>query len=78
MEVTLTQRQLETLAVKIAEQLAAAKPARMLNTKEKARQLGISVVTLRRMAREGRIDSVKDGDNIQSRLVFREDSLPIR
>ena len=42
-----------------------------MTTEQKARQLGIKPDTLRKKAREGKIDAEKSGDSNQSRLMFR-------
>jgi hypothetical protein len=47
-------------------------PARMLDSKEKAQQLGLNRDVLTRMRREGRIDA----QSVAGRLRFRADALP--
>ena len=42
----------------------------LMNTKEKARQLGIKPDTLRKLANKGKINAEKVGDEKQSRLLF--------
>jgi hypothetical protein len=47
-------------------------PARLLDSTEKARQLGLNRAVLTRMRREGRIDA----ESVGRRLRFRADALP--
>lgn len=77
MEYQLSKKQLRQLAEmtaeillpKLVDALNEGKP--LLNTKEKAKQLGISEGTLRHWVADGRIDAIKQGTTKQAKLLFR-------
>ena len=73
MDVTLRKQDLDYLAEKIAGILKESSQ-QYLNTRDKARQLGIHPDTLRRAALQGRIGCEKRGDGKKARLYFTSDS----
>ena len=68
-EVVLSKKQLDYISKQIALYITGTMSGYM-TTEQKAKQLGISERTLRRKAREGKIDAEKRGDTNQSRLMF--------
>lgn len=72
-QISLRKRDLDYIVTQLAERLKEA-GQRLLNTKEKAQQLGIKPNTLRKLAREGKIDCIKRGDNNQAKLYFTFDA----
>ena len=68
-EVVLSKKQLDYISKQIALYITGTMSG-MMTTEQKAKQLGISERTLRRKAREGKIDAEKRGDTNQSRLMF--------
>ena len=69
-EVVLSKKQLDYISKQVALYITGTMSGYM-TTEQKAKQLGISERTLRRKAREGKIDSEKRGEANQSRLMFR-------
>ena len=68
-EVVLSKEQLDYISKQVAFYINN-KTSFYMTTEQKAKQLGISERTLRRKAREGKIDSEKRGDANQGRLMF--------
>ena len=68
-EVVLSKKQLDYISKQVALYITGTMSGYM-TTEQKAKQLGISERTLRRKAREGKIDAEKRGDSNQSRLMF--------
>ena len=68
-EVVLSKKQLDYISKQVAFYINN-KTSFYMTTEQKAKQLGISERTLRRKAREGKIDAEKRGDTNQSRLMF--------
>ena len=68
-EVVLSKKQLDYISKQVALYITGTMSGYM-TTAQKAKQLGISERTLRRKAREGKIDAEKRGDTNQSRLMF--------
>ena len=68
-EVVLSKKQLDYISKQVAFYITGTMSGYM-TTEQKAKQLGISERTLRRKAREGKIDAEKRGDTNQSRLMF--------
>lgn len=68
-EVVLSKKQLDYISKQVALYITGTMSG-MMTTEQKAKQLGISERTLRRKAREGKIDAEKRGDTNQSRLMF--------
>lgn len=68
-EVVLSKKQLDYISKQVALYITGTMSGYM-TTEQKAKQLGISERTLRRKAREGKIDAEKRGDTNQSRLMF--------
>ena len=68
-EVVLSKKQLDSTSKQVALYITGTMSGYM-TTEQKAKQLGISERTLRRKAREGKIDAEKRGDTNQSRLMF--------
>lgn len=71
--VALNKRDLDYIVCQLAEVLRKD-GLRLMGTNEKSRQLGVHPDTLRKAAREGRIDCEKRGDGKQSRLYFTAES----
>lgn len=69
-EITLSKKQVDYIVDQLAVKILGLSSG-LMTTEQKAKQLGISERTLRRKAREGRIDAEKSGDSNQSRLMFR-------
>lgn len=69
-EVTLSKKQLDYMVEQLAIKLSGLSSG-LMTTEQKAKQLGIKPDTLRKKAREGRIDVEKSGESNQSRLMFR-------
>lgn len=69
-EITLSKKQMDYIVDQLAVKILGLSSG-LMTTEQKAKQLGISERTLRRKAREGRIDAEKSGDSNQSRLMFR-------
>lgn len=69
-EITLSKKQADYIVDQLAVKILGLSSG-LMTTEQKAKQLGISERTLRRKAREGRIDAEKSGDSNQSRLMFR-------
>lgn len=69
-EVTLAKKQLDYIVEQLAVKLSGLSSG-LMTTEQKAKQLGIKPDTLRKKAREGKIDVEKSGDTSQSRLMFR-------
>ena len=68
-EVVLSKKQLDYISKQVALYITGTMSGYM-TTEQKAKQLGISERTLRRKAREGKIDAEKRGGTNQSRLMF--------
>lgn len=68
-EVVLSKKQLDYISKQVALYITGTMSGYM-TTEQKAKQLGISERTLRRKAKEGKIDAEKRGDTNQSRLMF--------
>ena len=68
-ELVLSKKQLDYISKQVALYITGTMSGYM-TTEQKAKQLGISERTLRRKAREGKIDAEKRGDTNQSRLMF--------
>ena len=68
-EIRLNQSQLDYIVEQLAVRIMGLKNG-LMNTKEKARQLGIKPDTLRKLANKGKINAEKVGDEKQSRLLF--------
>ena len=60
-EVVLSKKQLDYISKQVALYITGTMSG-MMTTEQKAKQLGISERTLRRKAREGKIDAEKRGD----------------
>ena len=69
-EVVLSKKQLDYISKQVALYITGTMSGYM-TTEQKAKQLGIKPDTLRKKAREGKIDAEKSGDSNQSRLMFR-------
>ena len=69
-EVVLSKKQVDYIVDQLALKLMGLEGG-LRTTEQKARQLGIKPDTLRKKAREGKIDAEKSGDSNQSRLMFR-------
>ena len=69
-EITLSKKQVDYIVDQLAVKILGLSSG-LMTTEQKAKQLGISERTLRRKAREGRIDAEKSGDSNQSRLMFK-------
>ena len=68
-EIRLNQSQLDYIVEQLAVRIMGLENG-LMNTKEKARQLGIKPDTLRELANKGKINAEKVGDEKQSRLLF--------
>ena len=68
-EVVLSKKQVDYIVDQLALKLMGLESG-LMTTEQKARQLGIKPDTLRKKAREGKIDAVKSGNTGQSRLMF--------
>ena len=68
-EIRLNQSQLDYIVEQLAVRIRGLENG-LMNTKEKARQLGIKPDTLRKLANKGKINAEKVGDEKQSRLLF--------
>ena len=68
-EVVLSKEQMDYISKQVALYITNTTLGYM-TTAQKAKQLGISERTLRRKAREGKIDSEKRGEANQGRLMF--------
>ena len=68
-EIRLNQSQLDYIVEQLAVRIMGLENG-LMNTKEKARQLGIKPDTLRKLANKGKINAEKVGDEKQSRLLF--------
>ena len=68
-EMMLNQSQLDYIVEQLAVRIMGLENG-LMNTKEKARQLGIKPDTLRKLANKGKINAEKVGDEKQSRLLF--------
>lgn len=68
-EIRLNQSQLDYIVEQLAVRITGLENG-LMNTKEKARQLGIKPDTLRKLANKGKINAEKVGDEKQSRLLF--------
>ena len=69
-EITLSKKQVDYIVDQLAVKILGLQSG-LMTTEQKAKQLGISERTLRRKAREGKIDAEKSGDTNQSRLMFK-------
>ena len=69
-EITLSKKQVDYIVDQLAVKILGLSSG-LMTTEQKAKQLGISERTLRRKAREGKIDAEKSGDTNQSRLMFK-------
>lgn len=69
-EITLSKKQVDYIVDQLAVKILGLSSG-LMTTEQKAKQLGISERTLRRKAREGKIDAEKSGESNQSRLMFR-------
>lgn len=69
-EITLSKKQVDYIVDQLAIKIMGLEGG-LMTTEQKAKQLGIKPDTLRKKAREGRIDAEKSGDSNQSRLMFR-------
>ena len=68
-EIKLSNKQLDYIVEQLAVRIMGLENG-LMNTKEKARQLGIKPDTLRKLANKGKINAEKVGDEKQSRLLF--------
>ena len=68
-EITLTEKQVDYIVDQLAVKILGLQGG-LMTTEQKAKQLGIKPDTLRKKAREGKIDAEKIGDSNQSRLMF--------
>lgn len=68
-EITLSKKQVDYIVDQLAVKIMGLQSG-LMTTEQKAKQLGIKPDTLRKKAREGRIDAEKIGDSSQSRLMF--------
>lgn len=68
-EITLSKKQVDYIVDQLAVKIMGLQSG-LMTTEQKAKQLGIKPDTLRKKAREGRIDAEKIGDSNQSRLMF--------
>ena len=68
-EITLSKKQVDYIVDQLAVKILGLQGG-LMTTEQKAKQLGIKPDTLRKKAREGRIDAEKIGDSNQSRLMF--------
>lgn len=69
-EITLSKKQVDYIVDQLAMKILGLEGG-LMTTEQKAKQLGIKPDTLRKKAREGKIDAEKSGDSNQSRLMFR-------
>ena len=68
-EITLSKKQVDYIVDQLAVKIMGLQGG-LMTTEQKAKQLGIKPDTLRKKAREGKIDAEKIGDSNQSRLMF--------
>ncbi len=68
-EITLSKKQVHYIVDQLAVKILGLQGG-LMTTEQKAKQLGIKPDTLRKKAREGKIDAEKIGDSNQSRLMF--------
>lgn len=68
-EITLSKKQVDYIVDQLAVKIMGLQGG-LMTTEQKAKQLGIKPDTLRKKAREGKIDAEKIGDTNQSRLMF--------
>ena len=68
-EITLSKKQVDYIVDQLAVKIMGLQSG-LMTTEQKAKQLGIKPDTLRKKAREGKIDAEKIGDSSQSRLMF--------
>lgn len=68
-EITLSKKQVDYIVDQLAVKILGLQDG-LMTTEQKAKQLGIKPDTLRKKAREGKIDAEKIGDSNQSRLMF--------
>ena len=68
-EITLSKKQVDYIVDQLAVRIMGLQSG-LMTTEQKAKQLGIKPDTLRKKAREGKIDAEKIGDSNQSRLMF--------
>ena len=68
-EITLSKKQVDYIVDQLAVKILGLSSG-LMTTEQKAKQLGIKPDTLRKKAREGKIDAEKIGDSNQSRLMF--------
>lgn len=68
-EITLSKKQVDYIVDQLAVKILGLQGG-LMTTEQKAKQLGIKPDTLRKKAREGKIDAEKIGDSNQSRLMF--------
>ena len=68
-EIMLSKKQVDYIVDQLAVKIMGLQSG-LMTTEQKAKQLGIKPDTLRKKAREGRIDAEKIGDSSQSRLMF--------
>lgn len=68
-EITLSKKQVDYIVDQLAVKIMGLQSG-LMTTEQKAKQLGIKPDTLRKKAREGKIDAEKIGDSNQSRLMF--------
>ena len=68
-EITLSKKQVDYIVDQLAVKILGLQSG-LMTTEQKAKQLGIKPDTLRKKAREGKIDAEKIGDSNQSRLMF--------
>lgn len=69
-EITLSKKQVDYIVDQLAVKILGLQGG-LMTTEQKAKQLGIKPDTLRKKAREGKIDAEKSGDTNQSRLMFK-------
>lgn len=68
-EITLSKKQVDYIVDQLAVKIMGLQGG-LMTTEQKAKQLGIKPDTLRKKAREGKIDAEKIGNSNQSRLMF--------
>lgn len=68
-EITLSKKQVDYIVDQLAVKIMGLQSG-LMTTEQKAKQLGIKPDTLRKKAREGKIDAEKIGNSNQSRLMF--------
>jgi excisionase family DNA binding protein len=74
-EVDITKKAIDLIADRVNARFNEKKKPELVSSKEAARILSLSEAHVRRLARQGKLPHVKQGDYGQGRLLFFRDAL---